>query len=167
MVCGIYSITNKIDGKKYIGQSVDISKRFFQHKSELRSNTHPNNHLQHSWNRYGEENFLFEIITECTMDELDEFEKYYIDINNSMNPKFGYNFESGGNKNKSVSKETRKKMSDSLSGRRHPFYGKIKEDAPFYGYKHTEKTKKRIGDSNRGENHHNYGKPLPLTVKKR
>lgn len=143
MVCGIYSITNKIDGKKYIGQSVDIESRFFQHKSELRSDIHSNSHLQHSWNKYGEENFLFEIITECTIVELDDLEKYYIDVNNCMDPEFGYNFESGGNKNKIVSEKTRKKISKSLSGRRHPFYGKFKEESPFYGHKHNEKTKKK------------------------
>ena len=49
---GIYKIENKVNGKVYIGQSVNIKKRWKQHKYELNSNNHVNKHLQASWNKY-------------------------------------------------------------------------------------------------------------------
>lgn len=60
--CGIYIIQNLINGNIYIGSSSNIKRRFSQHKSTLRHNTHKNKHLQNAWNKYGEENFEFIII---------------------------------------------------------------------------------------------------------
>lgn len=98
---------------------------------------------------------------------MDEIERYYINIYHTLDPEFGYNFEGRGNKNKILSEETLKKRSNSISGRRHPFYGKFNEEAPFYGHKHSEEAKKKISDALSGENNYNYGKPLPLNVKKK
>ena len=61
MGCGIYKITNNINNKFYIGSSKNITKRFKEHKWRLKNNKHPNNKLQNSWNKYGEENFKFEV----------------------------------------------------------------------------------------------------------
>jgi group I intron endonuclease len=60
--CGIYIIQNLVNGKVYIGSSSNIRRRFSQHKSTLRHNTHKNRHLQNAWNKYGEENFEFIVI---------------------------------------------------------------------------------------------------------
>lgn len=59
---GIYKITNIINNKIYIGSSTDIKKRWHGHKYDLRKNKHCNTHLQNAWNKYGEDNFKFEII---------------------------------------------------------------------------------------------------------
>ena len=77
-ICGIYCIENLINHKKYIGQSVDIYRRWKRHKKELIKNIHNNAHLQNAWNKYGEENFIFYIIEECEFLELDQKEMYYI-----------------------------------------------------------------------------------------
>ena len=128
---GIYSITNIINNKKYIGQSVDIKCRIRNHKYELRHNKHSNDHLQKSFNKYGEDCFVFETICECEESELDELERYYITYYNCMNSDYGYNAESGGNAKKHVSKETRQKMSEMRQG----------ENAHMWGKHHTEETK--------------------------
>lgn len=106
---GIYAITNMINGKIYIGQSVDIKDRFAHHKSMLRHNRHENDYLQKAWNKYGESNFEFKILTECSEEEMDNIERDYIQKYDSMNRDKGYNFESGGSLHKHMSEESKKK----------------------------------------------------------
>lgn len=62
-VSGIYTITNKVTGKLYIGESLDIYRRWHdEHIPQLRKNRHYNKELQKDFNNYGEENFIFEIL---------------------------------------------------------------------------------------------------------
>lgn len=60
----IYKIENQINGKIYMGQTVRFNKRKTSHLIELRKNQHKNPHLQNSFNKYGEENFVFSIVCE-------------------------------------------------------------------------------------------------------
>ena len=60
-VSGVYKITNKITNDFYIGSSKDIYKRWNRHKNELNKKKHINIILQRAWNKYGSDNFLFEI----------------------------------------------------------------------------------------------------------
>lgn len=92
--CGIYSITNKVNGKRYIGQTYNFNYRWMRHRSYLKHNTEHNAHLQSAWNKYGEENFEFEIIEKCSFNELDDKEIYWINYFDSKNK--GYNFADGG-----------------------------------------------------------------------
>lgn len=88
---GIYKITNKLNGKVYIGQSNDIERRLKEHKQKRFIPID-------MWiNMIGVENFDFEVIESCSSDELDEKEKLYIEKYNSI--KEGYNFAKGGNNN--------------------------------------------------------------------
>ena len=87
-------IRNKINDKKYIGQAVDIDRRWRDHKSELDGNRHCNPHLQNSWNKYGADNFEFTIIHECDEELLDELEIMYIAHFDTYNN--GYNLTLGG-----------------------------------------------------------------------
>lgn len=112
-ICGIYCIENIINNKKYIGQSINIKSRWNNHKSELNRNVHHNIYLQNSWNKYGKENFKFYIIKECSIEELDYFEMFYISQYNTCDINYGYNNELGGNTSKIVSDSTRKKQSNS------------------------------------------------------
>ena len=68
-ICGIYTITNKINGKIYVGQSVDILKRFGDHKRKLSANSHINQYLQSSVNKYGIENISVDILEYCAPEE--------------------------------------------------------------------------------------------------
>lgn len=109
---GIYKIENKINGKIYIGQSIDINNRLRHHKTALKGNYHPNRHLQYSFNKYGEDNFIFEIIDICEIDELDALERLYINKYECKHNEWGYNLEDGGHKYKKLSEETKQKHKD-------------------------------------------------------
>lgn len=115
---GIYCIENIINGKKYIGQSVNLKDRLYGHKTKLKHNKHKNRHLQFAVNKYGIKNFTFNIIEECDAAHLDERERYYISFYKSDNEDFGYNIEPGGSRDiKTMSEQTRLKISESLKGR--------------------------------------------------
>ena len=59
---GIYTITNLLDGRYYVGSSLTIEKRIKRHKKDLLSNKHHCQPLQRAWNKYGEQNFKFDIV---------------------------------------------------------------------------------------------------------
>lgn len=118
-LCGIYTITNKIDKKIYIGYSLNIKKRFNQHKSALLNNRHINTHLQNAVNKFGLESFEFEELIECEKEFLCSEEHYWVTILCTYNRDFGYNIlPTHPNKiYSSHSLETCKKISDSKKGK--------------------------------------------------
>lgn len=85
---GIYKITNKIDGKTYIGQSDNIERRLAEHKQQKAMT------IDDYINILGVENFDFEVIEQCSQDELDQKEQDYIKLYDSQNN--GYNIQLGG-----------------------------------------------------------------------
>lgn len=90
---GIYKIENKKNGKIYIGQSNDCERRIKEHCYPGRyKNGYPIDVAIHT---YGKENFSFEIIEECKIEELNAKETYWIKYYNSNTNK-GYNCNSGG-----------------------------------------------------------------------
>lgn len=109
----LYEIYNKIDSKRYVGISSNIGRRWREHRAELRSNRHHNSHFQAAWNKYGENNFNFNIINKFNnLDELNKAEKEYIQENNLLDSKFGYNVAVGGNSFKH-SLDSKEKISQS------------------------------------------------------
>lgn len=93
-VCGIYKITNSLNEMSYIGQSVDIKKRWMEHcKCGLGIDTPQNSKLYKAMLEDGLENFTFELLLECPREELNEKEKYYIELYNSID--YGYNSQNG------------------------------------------------------------------------
>lgn len=76
---GIYKIENKVNNKVYIGSSKNINTRWGQHKNMLNNNKHHSIKLQRAWNKYGEANFIFEVIEECDIEKLLYLEQFYID----------------------------------------------------------------------------------------
>jgi group I intron endonuclease len=63
---GIYKISNKVNGKIYIGSAKEFKRRFSQHHCSLKKGTHHNKHLQAAWNQHGESAFVFEVIEVTT-----------------------------------------------------------------------------------------------------
>lgn len=117
-MCGIYKITNILNGKVYIGQSNDIHKRFIKHKSLLKSNRCHNKHLQRSWNLYGESNFVFDIVEECDVLLLDEREVYWISYYNSRHNGYNQTDGGGGVRGYKPSREVIEKRKAALTGKK-------------------------------------------------
>jgi len=113
----IYLINNRVNNKKYIGQTIrPLHKRIGEYKAAYNNNSFHNQYLSNAFNKYGWNNFEFIIIdTANDLIELNEKEIKYIKLYNSTNKKFGYNIESGGN-NAIPSIETLEKMSKSHIG---------------------------------------------------
>jgi len=173
--CGIYSITNKINGKCYVGQSIDIERKFKQHRNGHDSSSQ---YLKNAIAKYGFDNFDFVTIEECDPNDLNYKEQFWVLELDTMVPN-GYNLTSGGGQGIFVSNKTRRKMSESHSGENNHFYGlkhtdKIKKKLSEikqgelnnrYGTKHTEETKRKMSEAQRGEKHYGYGKPLSQETK--
>lgn len=119
MKSGIYKIVNLVNGKIYIGFTVNFNRRKSCHFKSLEAGVHKNEHLQKAYNKYGKVNFQFEIIEYCDEEKLNEREDYWVSFLNVHDSKFGYNIRPThptGNCRHSI--ETRKKLSKSKKGKR-------------------------------------------------
>ena len=93
-VTGIYKITNIITGECYIGQAADIASRWSEHaKCGLGIDTPAGNKLYKAMQEYGLQSFSWELLEKCDRTELNEKEKYYISLYDSVN--YGYNILKG------------------------------------------------------------------------
>ena len=170
----IYKITNSINGKVYIGQTIiGFDKRY---KGSIK-NTH-NEHLKRAIEKYGEENFIIEKEYDFanSQEELNELEIKYIYEFNSIDNRCGYNKTTGGEsytftqeikdkiseskKGCTLSEETREKLSEMRKGEGNSMYGKhhteetknkikvarANQENPMLGKHHTEETKNKIAE---------------------
>lgn len=94
---GIYKITNKINGKVYIGQSVNIKQRWKNHRKDAfwKKSRNYNSPLYRSIRKYGIDNFSFEVLEECSQEDLNRLEIFYIAQYNAHGDG-GYNQTDGG-----------------------------------------------------------------------
>ena len=178
----IYKILNKINNKVYIGQTKNKpNRRWCQHKRKLSLNKHTNSYLQSAWNKYGKENFIFEVLDKNidSSDKLDELEIHWISFYNSTDRKFGYNLECGGSKSKIISEETRQKMKINASSEKNierikklrigikltDEHKKILLDY-LTGRTVSEETRRKIAKSNTGKKHSDESKIKMSKAKK-
>ena len=134
MSIGVYKIVNTSNGKKYIGSSIDLEKRWREHKWDLRGHRHKNSHLQNAWNLYGEENFEFKPLLYCDPDTTLFFEQLCLD---GLMPE--YNSSSIAGKVE-MTEETRSKISLANQGNQYSL-----------GYRHTEDTKRLMSKNKTGK----------------
>lgn len=166
--CGIYLITNTTNGMCYVGQSVDIIERWKAHSSSKKLSL-----IGIAINTEGISNFKFEVIEECTKEQLNEREKFWIEHYNCIHP-LGYNKSAGGggwtphkmsdnvkekissgNKGKKRTEEHRQKYKDSWTEERRVQNGEMTKElnskrdyCPL-----SEEQKRKIGESRRGRRH--------------
>lgn len=113
---GIYGIRNIINQQHYIGQAGDVKARWTSHRYRLRHGI-GSPHLQHAWDKYGEEAFEFFVIEECEAENLDEREIYWIKEYDSF--RNGYNLTEGGGgmRGYKMSEESKRRISEATKGR--------------------------------------------------
>jgi len=115
----IYIITNTINNKLYIGQTVQVLKKRIQSHFRTQKGKNPTM-LKNAIDKYGKENFKWEVLCECPVQDLDTQEKYWIKYFNSFG-KNGYNMNEGGNynlRNLVRTPEHCRKISESLTGKK-------------------------------------------------
>jgi group I intron endonuclease len=108
---GIYKITSIASGKIYIGCASNVRTRINGHLYDLRRNKHHNSYLQKAWIKYGEENFVFEIVEKCDINDLHAKEHYWVNELNCLDRTIGYNLKpTDPNGNSIHSEETKEKL---------------------------------------------------------
>lgn len=162
----IYKITNKINGKVYIGQTTNPNLRWSRHKSNAKHKPLSGNlHLISAMNEHGIEFFVFEILEKVVfLNEADQREIELIKQYNSTNREFGYNKSPGGRGKSAMSQEIKDKISKKLKGRIPTMLGKhhsketkdkisaIKKGNKYcLGIKRSEYTKKLLSEINTGK----------------
>ena len=96
-VSGIYKITNMVTEECYIGQSCAIARRWSEHaKCGLGIDTPANNKLYKAMQEYGLWNFSWELLEKCPAEQLNEKEKFYIELYQAYD--YGYNSNTGVSK---------------------------------------------------------------------
>jgi group I intron endonuclease len=152
MESGVYTIKNLANGKFYVGQTTKLYNRKEWHFSRLRNNKHPNKHLQRAYNRYGRNNFTFEIIETCAIDILLSREHHWCLLLGADKKETGYNIRpTGEDKYCPHTEETRRKISKSQRGKITPEEVKEKIRIALLGRSLSKEHVKKIADGNRGK----------------
>ena len=155
MMC-VYLRTNKVNGKQYVGQTVNFKDRECGWRTRQR---YSGGAVDNARAKYGVENFKTDILRECdTQEELDYWEQYYIKTLNTKVPN-GYNLTDGGGGMSGFKhrEEDKKKISNASKGEKNHFYQKH----------HTDETKQKISEANSGAKNGMFGKHLSDEIKRK
>lgn len=163
MTCGIYMIKNKKTGQMYVGQSIDIKRRWREH---CNGRDKKNSYIDKSIYKYKKNNFKLLILCELERDDelLNEMEKYYIWKYDTFNNKSHYNLTPGGDFCPTKIPEIAKRQGESLRGYKHTEEYKKRlskimkdkkihqgKDNPFYGKKHSKASKAKMSKTRTGK----------------
>ncbi|MFA5049167.1 MAG: NUMOD3 domain-containing DNA-binding protein [Patescibacteria group bacterium] len=151
MICraGLYRIKNKINNKVYYGSSINVESRILDHKFGIRSNIY----LQRSITKYGINNFTFEILVYCDIENLLMLEQILLNLvrivredgtYGEINQKLSFNLcpVAGNSLGFKHTEETKYKLS----------IDRIGEKSPWFGKKHSDKTKEKMSKNNAMKN---------------
>lgn len=149
---GVYQIRNTLNGKVYIGSSINLDKRLPEHRRKLASGKHASNHLQAAWNKHGADNFVFERLIVCEPKNILLYEQILINGYEAMNPERGYNKRIVAQSNAGMrhSAETKKKVSAGMMGRIVSAETRAKISASHIGIPHTMDARLKMSAANKG-----------------
>jgi len=164
--CAIYSITNLVTGKCYVGSSLDMRQRINRHFNHLRQGIHYNQKLQRAFDKYGEWAFDVKQIDTCFVSDRAACETMWIERMEAVD--CGYNIAKEGmsllgtpqsplhvakrvasKKGYKHSEETKAKLSAAKRGKKMPPKSEVtleKLRVAGLGRKHSEETKKKMSD---------------------
>jgi len=156
---GIYQIRCLINGKVYIGSAIKFRVRWNLHRTNLKQGKHHSPYLQHAWNKYGSDEFAFEILE--IVDDIGDLvvaEQRHMDVAQSFRSEFGYNVSrtAGSPLGIKRSQATRDKISAARTGSRMSEAQKAKLSEANLGKQrgpHTPEHNAKIGDAHRGRKH--------------
>ena len=164
---GIYLLTNRVNGKIYVGKAINVSNRVRGHLVPSVNKTL----IDRAIKKYGWENFSIEILesfNEINNDNLLQIEADWIKRLNSTDLSIGYNLCKSGTDQTGVkrTKEQCKRHSQMMTGK---FAG---ENHPMFGKRHSQESIQKMSDSHKrtvkhGKDHHSFGKPKSLEVKEK
>lgn len=170
----IYRITCVVTGKFYVGSTVNKKQRWYKHRKQLRDGTHPNRKMLASWQKYGEDAFLFEVLEKVARPaDLFAAEQKHLDEHAGKDYCFNWSLYADApmrgktgadtpNFGKTVSQEVRAKIRAGLAGQKHPNWGKALSDIvkvkiretnkahPHRDHKHTPEAIAKIAEASRG-----------------
>lgn len=148
---GIYIIVNLINNKMYIGFCQNFKSRFGDHKSCLLNNRHKNDYLQKAYNKYGSENFIFEILEYCKREDLALKEHYWCNLLNTHNRNIGYNIQPTHPDNlKFHSEETKLKIRNNTKGIKKSEETKRRMSLGMRGKPKSEEHRKKLSEAKKG-----------------
>jgi group I intron endonuclease len=146
---GIYLLTNLLNKDKYVGQSIDLGKRFTKYFTLSYLKNRNTLVISRALIKYGYANFSISILEYCDKDILNEKEQYYMDI---IKPVYNTLKIAGSSSGYKHTQESKDKRSLNLKGK----YTGI--NSPLYGRTHTEQTKELMSSMKKGQNNNFYGK---------
>lgn len=132
----LYMIINVINGRFYIGSTLDYKRRFNEHKRALLARNHHSKYLQRAWDKYGDKSFKFVLLQTCLKDEMLDMEQSLLD---DRLPAYNMNKKVDSRLGRKMSKEARLKMSVLKKGK----------SSPRKGVKLSEEARKKLSDSHK------------------
>jgi group I intron endonuclease len=151
----VYQITNMLTGDFYIGSAQSFARREWQHRYALKRNEHKNPHMQASWNKYGEEAFIFEVLEEVPDGEdVLAVENKYLHKHVGQHNCFNVNKDAYLSRlGQVMTDESKAKLSQNRKGKA------AGEDHYRYGQEVSEEVRAKISETQKG-------RPSPMKGKK-
>lgn len=156
----IYSINNTSTNQSYVGSTINFHRRISTHLRILRRNCHHSPYLQNSFNKYGEQSFVFSVLE--ILDDPNKLiskEQYWID---TLQPEFNVLKVANSHLGARRTREVCEKISRALTGKKLSNETKQKIRICNLGKRHTLETRNKISESNKGK--HNVSKELRLLL---
>jgi hypothetical protein len=155
MTSGVYKIENTATGDIYVGSSVNLLTRWKSHVASLQKGKHHNKYLQRSWDKYGYEPFVFDVLELVRPENLIVSEQKYIEV---IHPSYNLNPIAATTRGYHASEETKQRISASKKGQVSGFKGKhpspeaiAKRVASMAGYTHSKETREKMSESHTGK----------------
>jgi len=139
---GVYAIVHRETGRRYIGSSKNIERRWYEHTRLLGMGKHRSLHIQHAWSRYGASAFEFVVLETCDVgrDGLFAREQWWLDAARSSEAAHGFNISSTASL-PTQTPDSIKRSADKRRGQKRPGVGakvaaalrgrKLGKDHPF------------------------------------